>query len=417
VKGILRLFWTLATYPLHAPRGRTTLILMGLGLLLVAASWGLGILSLEHDRRQVGFAYAPNWSITAILIWPAMFYVLRALLDNAQSVFEELDASPMAWLAAAVPGATIGSTWARHKRLLRRLGGTILLLAAIGAVLEWWSESGSALLVGRSPGQLEFDWSSIAVGASTSAHMAQSAFTLVAFLYAWFAIALMLTFLITAVVMARTMALHGAGREEPPLLIDIESNDPTNRVGFERFVIVIDYMIVFVALAFANFFLTRIQNAYLRDAGHSGSILDFIEQDFLVRSVDQLPELLQFRTLDFSSAAVSIGAMLAMFQCFFFFNATLRHAALQARNRSDHVLVRPDMLKRAKATGLEPDAVRERLHRANVWPLGYSDIMPTLGLLTICVVVIVYYRLGIYLAFVWIAGWILSRTATGLLRR
>lgn len=422
MRDLFHRLWRIAGHGIHAPRLGMTMLLFGYGLVLVVLSALFQVSFLAHKDgllpvREVGFLAAPNWALTALVVWPAMFYVLRALIDNAQLVFEDLDGSPMTWLAGTGPLETVASTWARHKRLLRRLAVIILVLCLLGTAIEWWCSSGGPLLRGERPTEGELDWSSLYPdGASASARAGQAFFTLLAFLYSGVAIALMLTFAVAVVLMARTMGLHGAGLERPPLLIDIESNDPSNRVGFERFVVVIDYMIVFVALAFLNFFLTRVQNAYLRDIAHS-SIGDFVGQDFLVRKVEEFPELLQISALDFSSAAVSVGAVVAMFQCFFFFNATLRHAALQARNRSDHILIRPDMLRKAKASGLDAGGVRERLRTANVWPLGYSDIMPTLSLLTICALVIVFYRVGVYLVFLWILGWIVARAAGSLIRR
>lgn len=418
-KGILHRFWRVTGHGVHAPRAATTAALAGFGVLLLLLSWAAGVSTHVTSSRnwtvdhETGFLYAPNWSITAVAIWPAMFYSLRALVDGADLVFRDIDNSPMAWMAADEPGQTIGSTWARHKRILRRFAVVALALATIWSVAEWWGYSGSTLLCGSRPA--EYDWSAVPATDGLGPGV-QAGFALLAFLYQGIAVALMLTFAATTILMARTMGLHGSGEERPPLLVDIESNDPSNRVGFERFMIVIDYMIVFVTLGFANFFLTRIQNAYLRDKD-SASLLDFVQQDFLVREVDKIPELFQKISLDLSSLAVAVGAVIGLFQCFFFFNATLRHSALQARNRSDHVLIRKEMLEKARESGLDVAGIREKLRSANVWPLGYSDLMPTLSFLAICLITILFYRVGIYFVFLWIAGWIVARAASVAIKR
>lgn len=409
----LRRFWRVTGRGIHAPRAATTAALIGFGVLLLLLSDIVGVSAHVTTSKawtvghQTGFLHAPNWSITAVAIWPAMFYSLRALVDGADRVFRDIDNSPMAWMAADDPGQTIGSTWARHKRMLRRFAVVALTLATIWSVAEWWSYSGSPLLFGSQPD--EHDWSSVPATDGLGPRV-QAGFTLLAFLYQGIAVALMLTFAATTILMARTMGLHGSGEERPPLIVDIESNDPSNRGGFERFMIVIDYMIVFVTLGFANFFLTRIQNAYLRD-DNSESLLDFVREDFLVREIDKIPELFQLDSFDMSSMAVAIGAVIGLFQCFFFFNATLRHSALQARNRSDHVLIRGEILTKAQQSGLDIAGIRERLRSANIWPLGYSDLMPTLSFLAICLIAILFYRIGIYFVFLWIAGWIVARAA------
>jgi hypothetical protein len=413
--GLIGNAWKGAGDEIHVPRVAGTICLVGYGVLLVVASIVVGVDSVQIDgKREVGFIAAPNWSITAIAIWPVLFYVLRVLVDGADLVFGELDRSPMAWLAGAAPRGTIAATWARHKRLLRRLTVVVLFAALAFSFVEWWGYSGKTLLRGATPNEGELDWSSIRAGYFWFDNVTQAIFTLFAFLYQGVAIALMATFAATTILISRTMGLHASGIERPSLLIDIESNDPSNRVGFERFVMIIDYMISFVALAFVNFFLTRIQNAYLRS--DAASLFDFLSRDLRPRSNDSLNDLFQSGLLDFSSVAVSVGAVIALFQCFFFFNATLRHSAMQARNRSDHELIRGAPAAKALKVGLDRDKVRERLRGANVWPLGYSDLVPTLSFLAICLVSIIFYRIGVYLVFLWIIGWIVARTAASLIK-
>jgi hypothetical protein len=292
-----------------------------------------------------------------------------------------------------------------------------VVLAIAWSLYEWYRDSALPLYTGQAPAGGELDWSAVRPHESLFTYHVQAAFTLAAFLYQGVAISIMATFAAAVILIARTVAVHGSGDAKPALLVDIESNDPSKRGGFERFIIVIDYMIVFVALAFANFFLTRLQNAYIRDPDH-GSLTDLVATDLVVRDLDRVGELFHVGSADFSSAAVAVGTVLALFQCFFFFfNASLRHAALQARGRADHALVRGPLLQKAKETGLDVEKIRERLREMNVWPLGYSDLMPTLSFLTICGVTIIFYRIGLYLVFLWIAGWIVARSLGSLLKR
>jgi hypothetical protein len=405
----------------HAPRLRTTALLILLGIGLAGASLLLGIADLtcdaSHGRcttpKQVGYLKAPNWSLTSLVIWPAMFYALRSLLRAADGAFRAIDGSPMTWLAEG--DEAVGTTWARNKIYLRRVATVALVVALAVSVQEWWVDSRAHLLLIAEASPAEKDWSAVRTGGGMK-NQFHLAFTLAAFLYQALALAVMATFASAVILMARTVAVHGSGEARPALLIDIESNDPAKRGGFERFVIVIDYTILFVFLAFVNFFLTRVQNAYLRDAA-AGSLVEFIKKDFVIRDIGSIDTLFRAGSADYSSTAVAIGAVLALFQCFFFFNASLRHAALQARNRADGHLVRSPLAEKAAQTGLDTDKVRERLRDANVWPLGYSDLMPTLSFLTICGITIIFYRIGIYLVFLWIAGWILARAAQGFIRR
>ncbi len=413
-------------------RLRSTLILVGVGAVLLGLSWLSGSASMRVPTaptppcvspsglecvHQVGFLYAPNWAFAGLILWPAMFFVLAGLVRQLDETFADIDRSPMTWLSAAEPTAGLLATWESQKRTARRAIPVLLAVALAASLAEWWWGSArfladTALLAGA--GDLERDWSSIR--ASDSLWPVQAVMTLLAFFYQAVALTMMVTFALLVLLAAKTMEEHGSGRSKPELLVDIESNDPGNRGGFERFIIPIDQMIVFVALVFLNFFLSRVQNAYLRtsDAPDIGS---FIAQDFIVQDVSNLGDLVRIEGLDFTSVAVTFGAVIALFVCFFFFNATLRHVAIQARNRSDHVLMREDMLGRAAETELDRSAVRERLKATNVWPLGYSDLMPTMSFLAICVVVILFYRVGLYILFLWILGWILTRAAAGLLKR
>ena len=444
-------------FVLQAPRPKGTIILILYGALLLGLSWAFGLHSVIRadavpcpagapypslirlgwifgfesvirpgsvpwladlypplcwSHREVGFLAAPNWTITAVAIWPALFFALRSILDSADRTMADIDSSPMTWLAHDQPGS-VAATWEANKRMLQAVTALGLLCALGWSLIEWWTNSVRPLFWHARVGDL--DWSSLP---ATSACL-QTLFALLAFLYQGVAVGLMFAFAAATVLIARTVGLHGTGEAKPPLLVDIESNDPSKRVGFERFMVLIDPMILFVGLAFANFFLTRLQNAYLRApaSGANANLWDFLRQDLSINPREDLSPLFNSSLTDFSSVAVSIGAVIALFQCFFFFNATLRRVAMQARNRSDHELVRGEPARRAEETGLDRAAVRERLQSANVWPLGYSDLLPTLSFLAISLTTIIFYRIGVYLVFLWIAGWILSRTAAGLLRR
>lgn len=436
--GLIRRAWKVVGHTPHAPKTGVTLALILYGASLAILSLLVGVSSVispaDHLAatmadfapghspriatgpipREIGYLSAPNWFIASVVLWPAMFYALRSMLDAAENAFRDIDGSPMTWMSKDNPGR-VAATWARHKRLLRRLTVAIAVLALGYSAWEWWQYSRSPLLEGAKAREGELDWSSLRVGTSSLSHTVQATFSFLAFAYQSVAIALIMTFAAATILMARTMGLHGSGTEQPPLLVDVESNDPARRGGFERFVIVIDYMVLFVALAFANFFLTRVQNAYLRDNTHP-SIADFISQDFLIREIDDLPDLFKITSLDFSSQAVTVGAVIILFQCFFFFNATLRHTAMLARNRSDHVLILPAFGSSLADSHLSIETVREKLKNVNVWPLGYSDLMPTLSFLTICLVTILFYRIGVYLVFLWILGWIVARAAQGLIK-
>lgn len=443
---------TLGGRLLYAPRAKTVLLLIAYGLFLLFLSrllrldsvlrpsghcdtWLVALFETPFGPlggarpspslcREVGFLAAPNWSITAVAIWPAMFFVLRSILDSADRVFADMDKSPMTWLADDSSPDGLSATWESNKRLLQSWVPVLLLVAVSLSLFDWWGESVRPVLWGV--GGNDQDWSSVGGRWPPG----QLLFCLLAFLYQAVAITVMLAFLAAVVMIARTVGVHGTGEAEPPLLVDIESNDPSNRAGFERFMVVIDHMILFVGLAFANYFLTRIQNAYLRypfnppaptpeqPVEQPVNLWDFLRQDLSIPADREgIARLFDSSLADISSVAVAIGAVIALFQCFFFFNATLRHTAMMARNRSDHELVRGELADRARESGLDRDEVRRRLHAANVWPLGYSDLLPTLSFLAISVTTIVFYRIGVYLVFLWIAGWILSRTAAGLLRR
>jgi hypothetical protein len=416
---------------LEENRLRSTLILVGVGVVLLALAWLCENLSMRVPEtgsspcdvsnspcgHQVGYLYAPNWAFATLILWPAMLFVLAGLIRQLDQSFKDIDHSPMTWLAAEDGSQSVLATWKKRKATAERIIPFVLLLAVAISLAEWWWGSARFLVdpdLLETAGDVERDWSSIQGQAGS--YWVQVGMTLLAFLYHAIALTLMVTFVLVVLLAAKTMDEHGSGRSKPELLIDIESNDPGNRAGFERFMVPIDQMIVFVALVFLNFFLSRIQNAYVRTSEWSDIGL-FIAQEFTLKAGDGIEELVLIEHLDFTSVAVMFGAVIALFVCFFFFNATLRHVAIQARNRSDHVLMKPAMLSRSAETGLDAVAVRDRLKNANAWPLGYSDLMPTMSFLAICVAVILFYRIGLYVIFLWILGWIVTRAASGLLKR
>jgi hypothetical protein len=427
-KRLVDLIARVAAVVLEADRARIALLMVACGAFLLGLSSALGLADIPTlpggIRHQVGYLAAPNWTAPTLLLTPLMFYTMRCVIDSAERAFADIDCSPMVWLARDANRNAVFATWEANKRLLRIIVPVGFVAALAASLAQWAVQSALPLYHGYMPANLhKMDWSNVAAWPGSAGHtwwsFGNGAFAFLAFFYQSVNVTIMLTFAASTVLIARTMALHGTGDANPALLVDIGSNDPAKRLGFERFIIVIDYMIGFVGLAFVNFFLTRIQNAYLTSDLYA-SLGQFIRQDLTVSPDRGLPQvvttLFSSNLDDYSSIAVSIAAVVVLFQCFFFFNATLRHTATLARNRSDRALATGRLKTKAAAIGLDQAAVRERLQSANVWPLGYSDLLPTLSFLTICVCTIVFYRIGVYLVFLWIVGWIVSRSAAGLLR-
>lgn len=77
----------------------------------------------------------------------------------------------------------------------------------------------------------------------------------------------------------------------------------------------------------------------------------------------------------------------------------------------------PGLLDRAGRYDLDIKQIQSRLQAANVWPLRYSDILPTLSLLVICMVSILFYRIGIYVVLAWIASWVILSSAAGIVKK
>lgn len=413
------------------PPGWGVGLLMVWGVLLVVLSFALGVAStktmaapcltvapcLDFNARQLGFFFAPNWSLTAIGIWPAMYFALAGMLKQASQVCRTIDDSPMSWLSKPREPSSVSHTWEQHRTALAVVISVLLFTTTIASLSEWWSASGSVMIGGRPLGSKdELDWSIAMLGRGTLLQYANAGLAMLAYLYQAVVLVMLFTFLGVTLLMARTIGRHGSGSASPPLLVDIGSNDPSSRLGFEKFVLMIDYMILFVFLAYTNFILTRIQNAYLRSP-NADSLLSFLEQDLALPSTDHLNRLFAVERWDWSSSAVSIGAIIVLFQCFFFFNASLRHAAIQARNRSDQALLAPALLKRAKRYEFDVKEIQARLRGANVWPLGYSDIAPTLSLLLLCMLSILFYRIGIYLVLGWVVSRVILRTAVGIVKK
>jgi hypothetical protein len=387
------------------------LSLFGIALVILSLLSGSLDVSclISGTNKQVGYLYAPNWSITTILIWPLMFFFLTKIIKEAGDIFSEINKSPMTNLYdEETNAASLEMTWFLHLKRVTKIIPFLFVIALLFSMYEWnkysFSAYGTDLNSWIKKGK-EVDW---AVGFLCDASVYSMNLTVIlsflAYLYQSIIITIMISYFLVVSAVAKTIYSHASGESFPHLLIDISSNDPHYRMGFERFSILIEYMVAFIFLAYMNFYFTRIQNAYLNAHGTNKDLIYFLKEGLLQKiSWENFGDLFVTGwSLDYSSIMVSIGAIVLFLFCFFIFNVVLRYSAILSLARTNKLLINSQFIKTCAAYSIKADQIRPFLSKMNIWPMGYSDVLPTLRILTLSLICIIFYRLGLYLVLIWV---------------
>ena len=398
---------------------------IGLAFLLIAAFIGIAEYRylLDHDgltvEKEVGFLWAFNWSVSLILVYPAIAGIGLQALREMVRISDKLVKRRMI-VDAAFRTERTGHIDSEIRSALRRGIGITLALAPVlflYAAWEFHTVIGQHFVSGASfpdripltHGLHERDWSVAALLPAATApepsRWTVYAFSLCAYLWlVGFGTTLVLTIFISFVAFAAAIYRLSTGSNALRIIPDLR--DPQGRrtfdprCGFEIFEPLFRHSMIVVLLSFVALFLVTVQNTYLRlpDA----HILDYIlpnpafpdgpVAEFVGGGSDRSP----LANLNGALSAAIGGMLFAMIV--FGLAITLRNGARQAR---DLMLTKMEDQEEPMPVWLEESDRNEALARLDAmrfWPVRWLGLNKILATICLAAVSLLFHKIGIVVA-------------------
>jgi hypothetical protein len=382
---------------------KTIPLLFFYGLLLVILAYMTGLASVcssfdmcPNLQKDVGYLYAVNWTVNSIVILPCLTFLL---IEASRSI-------PRALNAMAESGMLVGAhleyvhpaiairDWEKTYGHASKVFAGLLIVAAIEPLIEWIATSALPLIVGNIDAvpEHEYDWSVAALLRPTMSvfdRLVNAAFSFLVFVVqvaeiAAFAYFIMLTFL---------FCVFFNERRDVWQIVPVKSTDP--RKGFQIFEEPITNLVISAILAFIMFYLSMLQNLYLRTK--YPTLGEFIVTDMvpIVKAagkwVSSFPEFgirllamrpaaedLRFNPQNWSGGLTTLGSVVVIVLVLIVPVWILRGVAQRGLNSlSPH----PALLK--------------ALGKMKFWPLSYVSINLYLIMCGFALMSLIFYRMGI----------------------
>lgn len=252
-------------------------------------------------RKQVGFLWAPNWSLGAFLLLPFIISNLLAARSGVEPLMKELVTSGMLRRRDQGPLAVedVLPMWERESRFFLALAlgicvpMTLLFVMYddfIAVVFDWlWNNPSTDEIIARikasgstefRSSEYEFDWSIAALFNDVDvSHHANIAFSLAAYLLIpTFGAGLVLVGFVWFIALSAFFSDKYLKKHGLILVPDLQSVD--SRLGFERFAPVMDHLVRAAVATAILAVLMHLQNVFLR-VEQSETIVDLVFGDVL----------------------------------------------------------------------------------------------------------------------------------------
>lgn len=407
--------------------GQIAFVFLAIAFIAVALSffWGVGtttVSMLSPDgaeiEKEAGFGLAFNWSIGLTLLLPAAILYLCKSYRSFLRVVREVAGRQMV-LTDTLETVSPERLLNRWREILDSRHRWLLLLLVVGTLFslwEWWDYSARPLLFNDVELAEEWDWS---VGVLLSdrgepttapplARIKNASISLFAFVGQAFMIAVVLIFAYHALMVSSFFTRTAGPDGRLKLIPDPRSRD--SRRGFELMAEFIEHSLILVAILYFLFYLSRIQNIFLRS--DADSVLSFIRNDLLIglvanpwdlgATIEVVRKGLEpaEAKADYSSIMVSLAAFGVMMVAAFMVGSTVRDAARTARQEL-LALVDSKGERLSHVLGVGPAEIEESMNGMVFWPVNYLRAGQFFGLVVLGVFCIFFYKLGvILLAFV-----------------
>ncbi len=400
---------------------------IGAAFVLFSALFGFGEFEyrLTHNgaviEKEVGFVWAINWSLSLIIVYPAIAGIGLQALREMAALPERLIKRRMI-VDGDFRTARIGYAKTEFRKALRVGTGAAIILLPIFVIYSVWEfqtivgthfDSGVPFpeLIPLDHPMQERDWSVAALlptaASSPPLRSANYGFALVA--YVWlvgFGSALVLSIFISFLAGAGAVYRLSARNEGLRIVPDLRNPQGRrafdNRCGFEVFERLFRHSMVVVLLCFVALFLVNLQNTYIRQP--DAHILDYLLPDFSFPN-GFLEEFVGGQggrsTLTNLNGALSTAVGGMLFAIIVFGLAiTLRIGARQA-----HAL----MLERIEDTE-EPlpvfleetsrDDALERLDDMRFWPVRWLGLNRILAAITLAAISLIFHKVGLFVVVI-----------------
>jgi hypothetical protein len=397
-------------------------VLIG-GALLCAGSFALHIYDLQSPigppfscdlgktcgQRQIGYLWAPNWSLTYAILGPAALFLMVEALKGIRDALDYLYETEMVRDELMKPVSSHASSdeWQSGTRirswLLFACAG---LVPAVLGYREWYAHNLMRLMKGSCPecGPSDYDWGLAAIfrGVPGVPNWAlNSIFDFLAFSCETFLIgSAVLCFLY---LLDLDQVLPGPEtRVKKHLLPNLRSDDP--RRGFQKFEEPLQLMLNACLTFFIICYGIRINRLYMRSA--SASIVDFVQNDIHGLVASKVVELKGSELLGVLFSAPSdpqyqefLGGIALMLVSLFslgVISLTVGKAARHAKANAEEYYEGPGS---AALFGLTLEEEKERTKKMTTWPLEwrYFQLDSLLGIMGVALVSLYYYRIGFYI--------------------
>lgn len=382
-----------------------------------------GMIGLDHvffKGKQVGFLFAPNWTISPLLIFPLVGALTLLFVSRVDRTIRDLverkmlfDVDSRQFLSG--PGA-VTRNW---NDLLKVALWAWLVLTVLGvfiSVKEWrdasyvplhkyenaqameddlykQQEEGKKGPKEEKDGKVEIDWS-VANLIKPVGRVANWLFSLAAFLLLQGTmLALVALYLVVGVAFgALVIGLSGQGRII--LLPELSSQD--DRKGFEVFTGLGSELILTSLCLFSAFYLTILQNIYLRDERATSIYQMLVEPIRLGMADGEWGMLLSpdFST-NFSSGFALLGGILVLFLVLLVIpGILLSYAASRSRDCALRLARAPEGEALLGMTRAEAEA---KLEPMKVWPYRYYSMNMLLATVLLLAATLFWPYLAAYL--------------------
>lgn len=414
------------------PPPMTALSLILFGMIVNGASLFIGIGSFEYTlvldgqrvTKDVGFLWAFNWSLAALLIVPAMVGFGLYTYKELPQLFEQLAKRRMVVddYLQPVSADTIKDYWRRHARVIA-LVSAFAFVCSIGYTLwEFYHVVGRHYLAGAFPTGVgladayqERDWSVAALlGTPEAARIDKAANGLFALLVYFVYVGLasgftysVYIYLLGVASFVYALAHRGEGLR---LIPDLRGADAAydRRAGLQLFEPLVQNALFVTLLTFLLLFLIHLQNVYLR-VPHS-TIFAFAFPELgggegLLAKLEALAGAVTARAglANLNSAlAYGFGSFLFVI-VLVILSVTLRLAAQKSRHWLEEHLADEGSALPAWLAPLGREKCLARLAAMSLWPARWPRVNQLAIASVIAALCLVFYKVGLVLVIVGLA--------------
>jgi hypothetical protein len=372
------------------------------------------------ESREVGYLWAPNWSLTYAILGPLALFLMLETLKGIRGALDYLSKTEMIRNDHMEPVSDCVSSRAWEKGTRARRWFLVVCAGLVPALLaypEWYSHNLTRLMAGvcNDCEPSDYDWGLAAIIKGTGkvvSWRANSAFDFVAFTCE--------ALLIGATVACFIYLLHldqvlpgPEGLVDKCLVPNLRSSDP--RRGFQKFEQPLQLMLNACLTFFLICYSIRINRLYMRSVGYT-SVVDFVQRDVTGLVKTKGVELQgsglgskAFGLFSFLFAAQSdpryqdflagIALMLIAIFSLVVIILTIRGAAQRAKENAEAYYEGENS---QSLFGLSIEEERKRTRKMTTWPLEwrYFHLNALLAIMGMAIVSLWYYRIGFYIVLV-----------------